>query len=264
MSGIAFADEDILSYNTVTGVWAMVFDGSDVGIGPDLDALHVESDGTLLLSFDAAVTLAGVGVVENEDLVRFTPTTLGDTTAGSFSWVFDGSDVGLDTADEDIDALARTPDGKLVLSTAGAFSVDGVSGVGQDLLVFTASSLGETTSGTWALYFDGSDVGLTNANENFWGAEIATNGDLYLTTFATYAVPGLSGDGDDFFLCSPFTSGDPTACTFYLYWDGDTYGVGSEYLDALAISAAPLVGAASADRTTAAPVNPIFLPLIRR
>lgn len=228
VSGVSFADEDLIAYNTVTGVWSMVFDGSDVGITTaNLDAVHVESDGTLLLSFDIAVTLSGVGTVEDEDIVRFTPTTLGDTTAGNFALVFDGSDVGLDTANEDIDALARTPDGNLVLSTIGAFSADSVTGVAQDLFVFTPTSLGETTSGTWAIYFDGSDVGLTSASEDIWGVEVAASGDIYLTTYSTYAVTGLSGDSDDLFTCVPGTLGETTTCTFSLYWDGDTYGVGS-------------------------------------
>lgn len=266
VNGIPFADSDLLAYNTATGQWSMVFDGSDVGVISDLDAVHIESDGTLLLSFDNVTTVSGLGAVEDEDIVRFTPTTLGNTTAGSFALVFDGSDVGLDTASEDIDALARTPDGNLVLSTIGAFSADGVTGVAQDLFVFTDTSLGETTSGTWAIYFDGSDVGLTSASEAIWGVEVAASGDIYLTTYSTYAVTGLSGDSDDLFTCVPGTIGETTTCTFSLYWDGDTYGVGSEWLDALAISTVSLDVTASADRidVDAAPINQIYLPVIQR
>lgn len=199
--------------------------------------------------------------------VSFIPTSLGANTAGSFAWVLDGSDVGLDTPDEDIDAIARTADGRLVVSSAGDFSVGAVSGVSQDLFLFTATSLGETTSGAWELYLDGSDVNLANANENIWGAEIDGNGNVYLTTIFTYVVTGLSGDSDDIFTCVPGTLGETTTCTFNLYWDGDTYGVGSEWLDALAISTVPLVGSANADRTVEesdTAQNRIYLPFINR
>jgi hypothetical protein len=30
--GVSFAGADILTYNRTTGVWAMLFDGSDVGV----------------------------------------------------------------------------------------------------------------------------------------------------------------------------------------------------------------------------------------
>jgi hypothetical protein len=32
VGGVSFADADILTYNRTTGVWAMLFDGSDVGV----------------------------------------------------------------------------------------------------------------------------------------------------------------------------------------------------------------------------------------
>jgi hypothetical protein len=32
VGGVSFAGADILTYDTATGVWAMLFDGSDVGV----------------------------------------------------------------------------------------------------------------------------------------------------------------------------------------------------------------------------------------
>ncbi|MCB0186414.1 MAG: hypothetical protein KDE31_19235, partial [Caldilineaceae bacterium] len=117
VSGVAFDDEDILAYDTSAGSWSIYFDGSDVGITNDVNAFHLESDGTLLLSFEVPTTLADVGAVDRSDIVRFTPTSLGETTAGSFSWLFDGSDVEFDTTSENVDAIGRAPDGRLVVST---------------------------------------------------------------------------------------------------------------------------------------------------
>ena len=162
--GVAFSDEDILSYNTQTSTWTMYFDGSDVGITGDVDAFFRMQDGTILLSLDADGTVSGLGTVDDSDAIRFTPTSLGTNTAGSLSWYFDGSDVGLTTTAEDIDALGFTPDGRLVFSTIGSFAVTGASGNDEDLLAFTPASLGATTSGSWSLYFDGSDVDLNTAD----------------------------------------------------------------------------------------------------
>ena len=169
----------------------MFFDGSDVGVGGvDVDAVSLQPDGSILLSFDAAITLGSLGAVADADIVRFVPTSTGSTTAGDFEWYFDGSDVGLTNSSEDIDAVGFTPDGQLVISTEGAVAVTGVSGADEDLLVFTATQLGATTSGTWAMYFDGSDVGLsTTASEDINGAWIdAGHGKIYLTTLGAFSV----------------------------------------------------------------------------
>ena len=44
-----------------------------------------------------------------------------------------------------------------------AVGVTGVSGADEDLLAFTPRTLGATTSGSFSLYFDGSDVGLSTS-----------------------------------------------------------------------------------------------------
>jgi hypothetical protein len=152
---------------------------------------------------------------------------------------FDGSDVGLTTSGEDIDAIGFTPDGKLIISASGSPRVPGVSGRDEDLLAFTATSLGWTTSGTWAMHFDGSDVGLANtASEDVWGAWTdGANGDIYLTTQGVFAVTGSSGDGADIFICHPSSVGGNTSCTFGpgLYWDGSAQGFAGEIVDDFAI-----------------------------
>ncbi len=146
-----------LGANTA-GTFRMYFDGSDVGMRPgrmNVDGLDLTSNGHLLLSVAGA---------SGEDIVRFNPTSLGSTTAGTFSVHFDGSDVGLTTAgtiglgeNEDVDAIALRGT-RLVLSTVGNFSV-GVfpfiqSGGPGDLVEFAATSLGSTTAGTFSGFFD--------------------------------------------------------------------------------------------------------------
>ena len=239
VGGVAFNDEDILAYNKTTGAWSMLWDGSDVGITADVIAYSVRPDNSILMSFASAITVSGLGTVDDSDIVRFVPTSLGTNTAGSFEFYFDGSDVGLSNSSEDIDAITFTADGKLVISTAGSYSVPGVSGADEDLLVFTASQLGQTTSGTWAMYFDGSDVGLSqSSSEDVNGAwfDVAT-GKLYLTTVGAFSVTGVSGDGADIFICTPTSLGSNTACTYGpgLYWDGSANGFAGEIVDGFTI-----------------------------
>lgn len=219
--GVAFKDEDIIAFDTGTGAWSLFFDGSDVGLNAsnagDVDAFFIRSDGSILLSFSGDnLTLGNLTDIDDEDIVRFVPTSLGKTTAGSFEMYFDGSDVGLTTSDEDIDALAFRSDGALIISTTGSYSVLDASGGDEDLLAFTATSLGATTQGTWALYFDGSDVGLnTSSSEDINGADIDSAGNIYLTTLGAFSVNGLSGDGNDIFRCVPGSTGSTTHCNSF-------------------------------------------------
>ena len=215
----------------------MYFDGSDVGITGDVDTFHILFDGTLLLSLDADGNVSGLGAVDDSDIIRFTPTSLGTNTSGTFSMYFDGSDVGLSTTGEDVDAFGFTPDGRLVFSTIDAFSVTGASGGDEDLIAFTPTTLGANTSGTWSLYFDGSDVGLNEAASEEINAvwiEPGT-GRIHLSTLGNFSVSGLSGTGSDVFLCTPGSLGSVTTCTYSSYWIGASNGFAGEIVDALEI-----------------------------
>ncbi len=236
--GVSFADEDILAWNSQTQTWAMHFDGSDVGLsvsGADVDAFELLADGSILMSFDGAPTIPNVGLVADADIVRFIPTSLGPQTAGTFEWYFDGSDVDLTTSGEDIDAIDRLADGRLVISTRGSFSVTGASGKDEDLLVFTPSALGAATSGTWGFYFDGSDVGLDASSEDVNGASIdEASGAIHFSVTGAFTVTGLSGDGADIVTCMPSSLGPNTACSFSMLWDGSTFGFAGEVVDGFA------------------------------
>jgi hypothetical protein len=156
---------------------------------------------------------------------------MGNTTAGSYTWYMDGSDVGLDVSADNIDALDVLPDGRVLISTSGNVTVPGVSGGrDEDLVAFTPTSLGANTSGTWALYFDGSDVGLgETSGEDTDGAAVDASGKIYLTTRNTFAVPGVSGDFTDVFVCTPGSLGANTTCAYTpaLYFDGSAWNIAS-------------------------------------
>ena len=239
---VEYKDDDIIVYDSATGDWAMYFDGSDVGLKEgDVDAMHIMDDGSILMSFEQRVRIPGFGRVDDSDIVKFIPTSLGDDTAGSFEWFFDGSDVGLRKGGEDVDAIAFTPDGRLVISTLATGKVPMTGGgtlqVGDEqLIVLNNAVFGHDTAGDWEMYFDGRDVELRP--EDIWGAWIdAATGDIYLSLQDAFSLPGVSGDGLDIFACHPLSLGDDTACDYGpgLFFDGSAAGFGGDIIDAFFI-----------------------------
>lgn len=228
---ISSADENIAAHDFSTGAWSVFFDGSDVGLGAssvDLKAFHINVDGSILLAINIPQTLPDVGLVEQFDIVRFVPTSTGANTAGTFEWYFDGSDVGLgDYSGEAIDAIGIAPDGRLVISTTGSVSVGSLSGKDEDLLAFTATQLGQNTSGAWSVYFDGSDVELEASTEDVNSIWIDDNGDIYLSFKGEFSVSSgaVTGDEKDILLCVPDSIGSSTSCTYSLFWDAQANGL---------------------------------------
>ena len=193
----------------------LLFDGSRVGLdgdSEDVDALAILPDGRLVISTTGRATVPGM-TAEDEDLLLFTPAAgaLGYSTAGTWSLLLDGSDVGLTTSSEDVDAVAILPDGRLLISTTGDARVTGadkrtISGRGEDLLVFTpaADGLGPATRGSWAMYFDGSAAGLAGSGEKVDAADVqfddAGAGLLHLSTGGSFQVNGQLGQDEDAFI----------------------------------------------------------------
>lgn len=200
----------------------------------------------LLLSVEKDFTLNGFGAVDDADILRFIPASYGPTTAGSYVIYFDGSDVGLDKRDEDVDAIDLDANGNLVISVVGAFKAQNVSGNDEDLFVLSGFTPGANTTGTWGFYFDGSDVGLTSSNKDIFGlwADHA-NSKLYLSTHGNFSVTGAKGDEEDIFICRYGSLGATTTCTFSLFWNGDSVGFDEDAIDGLSIGTPPLVTSAA-------------------
>lgn len=219
---IDFKDEDILVFDSLTGNWLTYFDGSDVGLtgnGVDVDAFYIAPDGSILLSVNEDnIQIPGLGAIDESDIVRFVPTSTGLDTAGTYQFYLDGSTVGLDTPEEDIDTIAFAPDGRLVVSLRGSSNLLGVAtSRDEDLLSWNGSA--------WSMYFDGSDVGLNAAGLDVDAASIArSNGSIYFSFNQAFAIPGVSGDGDDLIQFTPNSLGLNTRGTFNLAWDSSAVG----------------------------------------
>jgi CARDB protein len=232
IGGVASADEDILRLDGMS--WSLFFDGSDVGVGgSDLFGFSLLDPDSILMSFSSAVTVNGLAVTP-QDVVRFDATSLGSNTAGTFSMYLDGSDVGLETTAEKIDSVSLLPDGRVLISTTGNPSVPGAVGKDEDVLAFTPTSLGDVTSGSWAMYFDGSDVGLAETSGEDVDALDVVGGKVYLSTADNFSVTGLAAADEDVFVCESISLGDVTACNYSpsLYFDGSTWGLSANDVDA--------------------------------
>ena len=234
IGGVTFSDEDILRFDGQ--IWSLYFDGSDVGVGSsDLYGFQIVNETTILMAFSSSVTLNEVAVTPR-DIVQFNATSLGSVTAGTFSMYLNGVDVGLSTNSEGIDAVSLLSNGQVLISTTGSATVPGVSAADEDILAFSPVTLGESTSGTWSLYFDGSDVSLADGsnNEDIDALEVDSFGNIYLSTLGDFLVPGASGFDEDIFVCSPSSIGINTACTYSsaLYFDGSTWSQTANDVDA--------------------------------
>lgn len=227
VQGVAYQANDILAYDPASSQWSLYFDGSDMGIRGNLTDFALLPGGHLLLTFRDDQDLPGLGSVRPQDIVRFVPSSLGENTAGSFRWYFDGSDVGLTRATERVDAITRDANGDLLISVAGQASVPGVEGTiqaaNEDLLRFDPTQLGTDTAGSWHRYFDGSEVGLDANLKGVWADP--DSGELYLTFGETVTLDGRAFPASTIVRCLPLVLEEKnnTICQFSEYWNGANY-----------------------------------------
>jgi len=220
--------EDIAQYDGATRSWSRYFDGSDVGLaGRTIDAMAVTSTGDILLSFNEAITIPGLTGGPNglwvgaEDIVRFRPVGLGENTAGTFAFYFDGSDADLTTPDENVDAIAILPSGAIGISTTGTPAIAALPFTAdEDILAFTPSQLGATTVGTWSWGLDLSDVGYTLTNEDTDAAWVSSSGQWTFSMLGDWSVPGASGDGNALINFAPAATGISTAGSSTILFNG--------------------------------------------
>jgi hypothetical protein len=254
------ANSDIVMMG-ITGGWhdySMYFNGADVGLTTStegVDAFTFLSDGSILISTSGSFSVNtnyswagwGSGAVLSgggEDILRFTPTTVGDNTTGTWSIYLDGSDVGLSGTNENIDAISVLNDGRVVVSTFGKVSAPGVRGDDKDLLAFSPTMLGATSRGSWSTYLDASDVGLTTADEDIDAVFIDQSRsvpDVFISTRGNYDVWGITGAREDGFAFRPTQLGSNTGGSFMPYYvlDGGWYGLANYGIDGFYFGSAP-------------------------
>ncbi|MCP4943971.1 MAG: hypothetical protein GY924_18595, partial [Planctomycetaceae bacterium] len=241
VDGVLFQNEDIVAYNG--SEFRVFFDGTPWASGLTLDAFYIQDDGDILMSYSVAGSITGGSLsFDDSDIVRFSPATQ------TWALYFDGSDVGLSSNGEDVDSIGFAPDGRLVISTSGSTFANGVSARDEDMIVFNQTSLGANTAGSFEMYFDGSDVGLsTSSSEDVDAISITSDGTIYMSTVGNFSVTGTSGADEDVFAFEPANLGASTSGTFRpgLYFDGSAYGFGND-VGGLQVANPPASGSGAA------------------
>ncbi|MEL6939419.1 MAG: Ig-like domain-containing protein [Cyanobacteria bacterium J06598_1] len=214
--------EDIIFFDG--NDFSVLFDGSDVGLNARIDAFDIISETEILMSFHRDFKLNGLAI-DDSDVVKFTAESLGEAgTAGKFERYLTGRDLGLTRGSEDIDALISMEDGSLLFSTAGSARMTGnLRSKDEDLVRF------DPLTGELSLYFDGSDAGLGNQGGDV-NALGMLDGDLILSTAASFKVGTITGKDEDVVRYRPTSIGAQTSGVFEpnLVFDGSTVGFGGD------------------------------------
>lgn len=219
---VRYNDEDVVSFDPMTGDYRLVIDGSDLGFTTDVNGVVSLSDGSFLLTFAQRFQHPELGLVQDADIVRFIPTSTGGDTSGAVEVFLDGSDLGLTTYKEDIDALAVSPGGELLISTWGEAGTQQVKAGPHDLLSLSDPTFGSETAGTLQSYLNGANAGLSDVSERIRGASYGAPGeDIFLVTLGAFDVPGVTGADGDVLRCAPSALGsEDSNCSFSLFTDG--------------------------------------------
>jgi hypothetical protein len=171
--------------NDTTGTFSRYFDASDVGLSVaaeriDTVAVH-PTGGGLMLGTVGKATVPNVTAAD-EDILLFSPSTLGTTTAGGWSLFFDGSDVGLGTADVQSATFQRpspsNPNGFLVVSLDKTMTLGGISRPTTTMVPCFNGTFGQNSACSWGqqhAFWRLEDAGLTAIDGHDYG---------------TYAWPG--------------------------------------------------------------------------
>ena len=230
MGGLTAQTNDIIAFDgSRFSTW---LNGNANGlVGAVLRDFDIINNNEVVVAFNASVTLAGI-TFDDSDLAKLTRTQSGF----AISMFFDGSDVGLTTSGEAIDAVTGLPNGSWLISTRGGGGVSGVSNfAAEDLVRFTPTALGTNTAGSWSLYADMSDVGISSTAENITALDVASNGRILFATQGNVSAPGLSASNEDVVGFLPASLGATTSGTFSspLSFDGSLYGLGANALQGL-------------------------------
>ena len=227
-------NDDIVAYDPSNGSWELIFDGSDVGLGPTTFDAFTVIDGTsgpeFLFSITLPTTIPAVqdppntGITDDSDIVRFVPTSLGENTSGDLHFHFDGSDVQMTLDREDIDGLAVGNFGEILMTTTGTTIALTLEAKDEDILAFNATQFGRQTTGFFDFYFDGSDVGYTKKFNQIDAIHSRDDGVLYFSTQGNFDLigPTLSGADEDIIEFNPTSLGNNTTGTSSIVLDLST------------------------------------------
>ncbi|MGZ5289694.1 MAG: S8 family serine peptidase [Actinomycetota bacterium] len=189
---------------------------------------HQPAPFELSIAATGSHVLGGI-TVRDEDIVAF--------DGSSYSMVFDGSDVGITG---EVDAYARLDAVSFLISLGAAGSVPGLGTVDDsDVVRFDSTAMGDVTAGSFSMYVDASDLGLTTDAEDVDAVDVLPDGRAVLSLTGKGSVASIATIQDeDLIALSPVTLGGTTSGTLEVYLDGSDVGLGtssSEDVDAATV-----------------------------
>jgi MSHA biogenesis protein MshQ len=210
LGGLTFTDGSLAEYDALADTATLFFDEGNFTGNEDIDAVHLLSNGVIILSTTGNATLGGL-TFRNGDLAAYDPAT--DTASLFFS-------EDLFSANENIDAVFVMDNGHLLLSTTGSAQLGGLSFRDGDIIEY------DPLTNTATLYF---------SEDNFSGGadvdavHLLDNGNLLISAMSTETLGGLT-----------FTDGsvaeyDPVSDTASLYFDESRFSSGAD-INAITLS----------------------------
>ncbi|MFK7896615.1 MAG: LamG-like jellyroll fold domain-containing protein [Myxococcota bacterium] len=197
IGGVDFAATDLMEYNPGGGSAAIRWDGRTAGLSSPVDALHVLSDGTFVLSTQEDESLGDLSF-SRDDLIRYDPTTNQATT-------YFKSRLHFTAGTGSVDAVFVRPSGNIILSTAGAATLAGVDLQDNDFVEY------DPRTQTASLFFDGDGEGLSVRPS---ALHVLGNGHLLFATKQPTSFAGRALLPDD------LVEYDPVSGSASLYLDG--------------------------------------------
>jgi hypothetical protein len=178
--------------------------------------------GTLWVSLQSSASVGGI-IADRNDIIACKPVE--GQPSCEWSLVFDGSDVGLRVGIASFDALAS---GQLLIVLNSEQQLPGLSETTsqRDIVLFSPTHLGDTTTGSWSLFLDGERF----PSRQWDGIALDTDGSLLLSPPRAGGGPPLFGVRDeDIIRCRPSgtdPSGVIVGCTYEGYFDASLLDVG--------------------------------------
>jgi hypothetical protein len=201
LGGLTFGDDDLVDYDPASDTAGLTFDGgvSFSATNEDIDAVHVLSNGHIVLSTMHNATLGGL-TFGDDDLVDYDP------VSGTASLLFDGGSL-FSNGREDINAAHVLSNGHIILSTVGNARLGGLTFGDDDLVDY------DPASDTASLFFDGGSL-FSNTSEDIDAVYVLSNGNIILSTVGNATLGGLTFGDDDLVVY------DPLSDTASLFFDG--------------------------------------------
>lgn len=212
---------DPLIHYTYTANGTYKIKVEDIDGGSGRGAFYIYYDLPVYVSMATSGTVGGINY-DAGDVLRYR------RCANQWDMFLDMSNVGVtgNTAGFAIE-LGTSYGQYSLMSFAAKTSVPGLGMVPpQDIVWFYSTDVGNDTAGVFSKAIDGSDVGLTTANEAIDGIMIGESGNLLISLSGAGAVPKVSGVADEDLLrfrASQF--GSVTKGKWDLYFDGSDVGL---------------------------------------